>query len=109
MATTTAVAPASRLQPREGWELHAACRGAANPELWFPTTGDLLEPALRICRICSVRLDCLGAALTEEAGESAGPHGIRGGFSGRARRRLAGCLAGTCDHSTPADCMEALP
>lgn len=69
-----------------GWRDRAACAGL-DPEMWFPLhTGgrggapsprdrEHAEPAVRVCRGCPVRRDCLTWAV--EGGEQ---HGIWGGM-----------------------------
>lgn len=42
------------------WHLNAACRGHSDPDLWFPSTGQLAraEQAVMICRGCPVLAQC---------------------------------------------------
>jgi len=72
------------------WELSAACRRPdADPDAWYPTTGQSSEPAKATCwTVCPARLDCLEAALAEE--HPANPRrvprwGIRGGLDAAER------------------------
>lgn len=74
------------------WMDDAACRGA-DPEIFFPITPrngrgyrGLNEPALRICRICRVRDECLEYAFKANMDD-----GIWGGttIEERKRRRKA--------------------
>ena len=44
------------------WFEYAACSGA-DPELFFPDKKDSSAGALRVCRWCSVREECLDWAL----------------------------------------------
>lgn len=71
-----------------------ACRGA-DTEMWFRDTetgagarADT-ELALRVCRRCPVRMECLTTALDEEAGRGRDyRHGIRGGLTATERHNL---------------------
>lgn len=56
-----------------------------DPELFFPGTGDSVGMALAkaVCDQCPVRRECLDYAIL--AGEQ---HGVWGGMSERARRRI---------------------
>lgn len=69
------------------WRDEAAC-AVSDPELFF-SNGSFSGMALRICNeYCSVREECLQAALEEEAGATY-RHGLRGGLNGGQRRELA--------------------
>jgi WhiB family redox-sensing transcriptional regulator len=70
------------LPPLGDWIEDAACRGA-NPNRFFPTTGESLDAAKALCASCSVRADCLTYAL-----DNVVPYGIWGGLSERQRRPL---------------------
>ncbi|MFB7900284.1 WhiB family transcriptional regulator [Streptomyces xiamenensis] len=72
------------------WELSASC-AQSDPDAWFPTTdGDNGSAAIRICRACVVRQECLDAAMAEEAGDGRrNRHGIRGGLYASERLALA--------------------
>lgn len=85
------------LEPARAWLRHALCAGpdyADQRDLWFPVgdshraAADRAE-ARRICAACPARMACLRDALHEE-GDRAGDnrHGIRGGLTGKQRRRL---------------------
>jgi WhiB family redox-sensing transcriptional regulator len=56
-------------EPAE-WRLRAACRGHADPDIWFP------EEAKRICRGCVVRSECGTDAVDHEV-----RIGIAGGYN----------------------------
>jgi WhiB family redox-sensing transcriptional regulator len=64
------------------WRSAALC-AQTDPELFFPEKGGSPAPALRVCRVCPVRLPCLAFAL---AGDER--HGVWGGLSERERRRV---------------------
>lgn len=64
------------------WAAYAACR-QADPDLFFPAEGDDAAVALRICRGCPVRAECLEWAL-----DSRVRYGVWGGTTERDRRRL---------------------
>ncbi len=68
----------------QGPALHrrAACRGMGT-DSFFPGRGQHVGPAMTVCEGCSVRSECLSAAL--DAGDR---HGIWGGLSEKARRIL---------------------
>ena len=80
------------------WRDDAECAGVT-PELWFPVndetaspakTAQAYAPATGYCWTCSVRAECLDAALAEEAGaRSSLRHGMRGGMTPRERHALA--------------------
>lgn len=64
----------------------ANCRGAADPEVFFPISPSDLRSraaALRYCEPCEVRAQCLEAAVTDPA-----LHGIWGGKTDDERRAL---------------------
>lgn len=68
------------------WHKDAACRGHANPDLWFPEPGDSRMQtawALWICAHCPVRGECLDDAIRKNE-----KHGIRGGRTTRQRVRM---------------------
>ncbi len=65
------------------WMAAAACR-EKDPELFFPADYRGVEVARRICGGCPVARACLEYAL-----EGHVAHGVWGGTSERARRRLA--------------------
>ncbi|UQA95723.1 WhiB family transcriptional regulator [Streptomyces halobius] len=72
----------------EHWARHAACRGAEEPDVFFPD-GDvglvllLTEEAKAYCRRCPVRSNCLTTALNRRE-----PLGIWGGLDTDERRAL---------------------
>ncbi|CAM5318567.1 transcriptional regulator WhiD [Streptomyces avidinii] len=73
----------------ERWQEDAACE-ELGARLFFRAAGDRAPArerrdaaAKEVCALCPVQGDCLRQALT--AGE---PSGIRGGLTGRERRRL---------------------
>lgn len=68
-----------RLPP---WQRRAACKDQGN-EAFFVHQGADQGPAMAICRRCPVRQDCLDYALDNHI-----DHGIWGGMSARARRRM---------------------
>ncbi len=65
------------------WVLRARCRGLS-PEIFFPSDGAGVEVARRYCAECRVSEACLGYALDNHI-----EHGVWGGASERARRRIA--------------------
>lgn len=74
----------------------AACAqigGAVADELFFPLGPDKTELAAKaktICQVCTLRQECVDAALEEEAGALVyGRFGIRGGLEPIERLRLA--------------------
>lgn len=71
----------AHLADNTSWHDQAACRDASR-DLFFPDGAHHLGEALRLCHACPVRLTCLTHALEREH------HGIWGGFSGRALRRI---------------------
>jgi WhiB family redox-sensing transcriptional regulator len=70
------------------WYHSAACRGAG-PALFYPERGERATPAeaLAICAGCSVRSDCLTAALTEEH-RTTWRFGVRAGLTAAQRSAL---------------------
>ena len=73
-----------RIEPEtRDWTTNAACNGYP-PELWFPADSDTetQAEAVRICRTCPVRRDCLIDAMTAETGRQASTRwGIWGGYT----------------------------
>lgn len=71
-----------------GWREQAACRGIAEPDLFFPVAeaGPVLAgqeaAAKKVCARCVVRPECLGFALV------ALPEGVAGGLTADERRTL---------------------
>jgi len=72
---TSAVTPAA-------WTEDAVC-ASIDPELWFPEQGFSSKTAKKICATCSVREECLQAAL-----EQPERFGVWGGLSEHERRKL---------------------
>lgn len=64
------------------WMAKANCLGV-DPELFFPERGASTREAKEVCRGCVVREACLSYALARRE-----MHGIWGGTSERARRRI---------------------
>ena len=64
------------------WAAYGSCRGA-DPDLFFPGPDGSPEEAVRICRGCPVRDECLAWALDTRI-----HYGIWGGLTERERRRL---------------------
>jgi WhiB family transcriptional regulator, redox-sensing transcriptional regulator len=74
---------ATRNEPSQtGWLARARCRGHP-PGLFFPSDAAGVETARKICAACPVRAACLEYALTSQI-----KHGVWGGASERARRRI---------------------
>lgn len=74
------VAQLEGLLSRPAWQSKAACRGC-DPDLFFLDRGEPSTEALKICRSCPVKNECLEYGLHER-------HGIWGGMSERQRRWL---------------------
>lgn len=66
-----------------GWRASAAC-AQTDPELFFPSTGEVPRDALRVCGGCEVRQPCLDYALTRGTDLV----GVWGGTTNRQRRNL---------------------
>lgn len=79
-ANTVDLCTLSDLLPE--WQLDAACRGANN-DWFFVDTGGATSKAKALCASCRVRQECLDYAIAENL-----RHGIFGGLSERARRRV---------------------
>ena len=73
-----------RIEPEtRDWTTNAA-RNGYPPELWFPADSDTetQAEAVRICRTCPVRRDCLIDAMTAEKGRQTSTRwGIWGGYT----------------------------
>jgi WhiB family redox-sensing transcriptional regulator len=80
---TTAPTTASR------WTEHALC-AQADPDAWFPEKGryDLATIAIRICKSCPVRTQCLDYALSGADTWRGITTGIWGATTPRQRTRL---------------------
>ena len=80
----------------EPWYWSAACASSKlDPETWFPHESEYrggspnTDKAKSICKnSCTVRVECLGAVMKEEAGQKK-RFGIRGGLDPKERRKLA--------------------
>jgi WhiB family transcriptional regulator, redox-sensing transcriptional regulator len=68
--------------PDDDWRLDALC-AETDPEAFFPEKGGSTREAKKVCTGCSVRAECLEAALANDE-----RFGIWGGLSERERRRL---------------------
>jgi WhiB family redox-sensing transcriptional regulator len=66
-----------------GWRESAAC-AQTDPELFFPSTGEVPRDALRVCAGCEVRKPCLAFALTQGTALD----GVWGGTTTWHRREL---------------------
>ncbi|TFV67080.1 UNVERIFIED_ORG: WhiB family transcriptional regulator [Bacillus sp. AZ43] len=64
------------------WRQDALC-AETDPEAFFPEKGGSTREAKRVCMGCTVRTECLEAALANDE-----RFGIWGGLSERERRRL---------------------
>ena len=64
------------------WMSLGNCR-LVEPDIFFPSDGAGVDKARKICTTCPVRDHCLEYALSEQI-----EHGVWGGMSERARRRL---------------------
>lgn len=62
------------------WRQGGACRGL-DPALFYPEVGESTAPAVRVCRACEVRQECLDYAI--KASER---FGVWGGLSEKERR-----------------------
>lgn len=88
MALYSALADAVEARIERPWRDLAACRGRPS-RMWFPQRGDTetANAAIKICKSCLCRRECLMANLGER-------DGIYGGTSARERRRLRNELTG---------------
>ena len=73
---------ASLVDDETPWQHYARC-AEVDPELFFPSRGEVCESAKRICRACEVKGPCLEYALEHD-----GLLGIWGGMSEGERRLL---------------------
>jgi WhiB family redox-sensing transcriptional regulator len=64
------------------WQATALC-AQTDPEAFFPEKGGSTREAKGVCRVCTVRQECLEYALAHDE-----RFGIWGGLSERERRRL---------------------
>lgn len=69
------------------WAAYASCR-SADPEIFFSAADDSVAEAIRICRGCPVRQECLEWAILTHA-----RYGVWGGMTERQRRRVARTIA----------------
>lgn len=70
------------------WMINAACRGAPEPDLWFPISeigpgAAQVAEAKNVCAGCPVREDCLAFALALGL-----DYGVFGGMAASERREL---------------------
>lgn len=65
------------------WRDRAACKGASDPDAFFPVSPSAQRYAQQICRICPVAAACLAEALATGA-----DHGVWGGYTPEQRRAL---------------------
>jgi len=86
MRFTVAPSDSYELLGRPAWQASAACRGMGT-EVFFPTTGDTIAAATRICLRCPVSSECHTAALADPSLQ-----GIWAGTSARRRHRLRSAL-----------------
>ena len=68
--------------PKDGWMQRAACRGL-DVELFYSPDVETAREAVRVCRACPVRRECLETAILSEE-----QFGVWGGTLERPRRRL---------------------
>jgi WhiB family transcriptional regulator, redox-sensing transcriptional regulator len=71
------------LKQGTSWMELARCRDV-DPQVFFPSDGPGVEAARRYCAECLVRESCLEYALENHI-----QHGVWGGASERARRRMS--------------------
>lgn len=72
-------------EPRPDWRERARCRGLA-PSFFM---GNNTPRALQLCIGCPARLDCLAAALREEANQDRDlMYGVRGGLTAAERHQV---------------------
>jgi WhiB family redox-sensing transcriptional regulator len=71
--------PVSRHQ---GWRAQAAC-ASTDPGIFFPRTGESVQPAKAICARCPVTAQCLAHAVSVPE-----QHGVWGGLAERERHGL---------------------
>jgi WhiB family transcriptional regulator, redox-sensing transcriptional regulator len=72
-----------------GWQQHAACKDAPDPDVYFPGKGEDAEAAKEVCAGCPVLGECLAFALaTMRAADR--DHGVYGGLTPTERARLRG-------------------
>ena len=72
-------------QPREWpgkWADEAAC-ATTDPDMFHPEKGGTSLPAIKVCRTCPVRVECLEHALRNREYKS-----VWGGTTGAQRKRL---------------------
>jgi len=81
-AEPSAPSPWTVLDAGDEWRQDALC-AETDPEAFFPEKGGSTREAKRVCSGCSVRAQCLEAALANDE-----RFGIWGGLSERERRRL---------------------
>ncbi len=80
---------------RPAWMDEARCTTAADPDAFFPTTGDRATQAKALCASCPVSETCLDYALTNGIG-----HGVWGGLNETERAKLRKAERTRIDHGT---------
>jgi WhiB family redox-sensing transcriptional regulator len=71
----------------EPWTEYAVCRSVGESP-FFPENGDSWLDAVRICRSCPVRLQCLDYAMRMEVGQSNKTRmGVWGGLTPNGRKK----------------------
>ncbi len=68
------------------WMARAACLDGHDPSLWHSENYYAQKLAMKVCRACPVRFDCLKFALAVESPKAV--HGVWGGLSARQRKKL---------------------
>jgi len=74
------------------WGEEALCAGHKHPDLWFPNANDIIDaqrrgytlPAVLVCRMCPVQVECADYALNH-------PQGLRGVWGGLTEDERAVC------------------
>lgn len=99
MTTETPVAGLTT-RPATGtnWQAYGLC-AQTDPEIFFPEKGDSTKEAKQTCLACTVRVECLEYALANDE-----QHGIWGGLSGNARRKLRPAPEAHPSGKQPAPC-----
>jgi len=82
------------------WESRGACR-STEADLFFASRATQEYRAKAVCRLCSVRWDCLAYALAYRV-----EHGVWGGLTDRERRRLLN--RSDSESWSPAAAMQAV-
>ncbi len=71
------------LEPPPDWHRDAACRDVADPDIFYPSSGQTGAEAKEICKGCPVRAVCLEWAL-----DTCEPFGIWGARTAKERKAL---------------------